>query len=75
MNELYQNFTVNPAAADGAREKLRTMDPQTGGNSISNALGGGWFSLKANFDDVLSVLTRNSKAAVKFSNIVDLTYC
>ena len=33
------------------------------------------FSLENNFDDVFSVLTRNSKAAVKLYNIVGSTYC
>ena len=28
------------------------------------------FSLKVNFDDVLSVVTRNSKTLVKYSDIV-----
>ena len=41
-----------------------------GGSGGSNPLGGDLFSLKVNFDDVLSALTRNPEAAVKLSNII-----
>ena len=61
--DKYQNFPYNSAsAALGAWGKSRSMDLQAGGNGGSNPLHHGVISvsLKVIFEDVLSVLTRDS---------------
>ena len=45
------------------------MDRQARGNGDSKPVGDDRLPLKVNFDDVLSVLTRNSKAADKLPTL------
>ena len=57
----YISWTIYPPA-DGA-DGNSGLNPQGGSRFFS-------FSPEVNFDNVLSVLTRNCKAKVKLSNIV-----
>ena len=74
--DKYQNFTDSPAAVAMAH---RENGGQWIYRQVKTAVRIHWavigFSLKANFGDVLSVLTRHSKAAVKLPSHVGSTFC
>ena len=72
----YQNFTVSPAAVAMVHGESRGLWIY---RQVETVVRTHWaviaFSLKLNFDDVLSALTRVSKAGVKLYSIVGAAHC